>query len=372
MTPQNWLFLTSYKKLRKKLLKQRTWNLVARLGPGAFETVTGEVVKACLFIASRGEPTARPIIDAATQRQGAEIHGLDVTDSSTTAEKAVKLREGEIGSVTQVRQLENPDARIVVDATPSISLLSEFADALVGLQTSDDAMFVIAYWELRFIDKGVWEYLQSTPERFAETDGLSWLVRWERGRGALLSLPTAYPTKGLKAVGRVGVAVHRMQRIFGYRYGKERFHQNVAVVVPVSESQFAAVWCFCSSPEYHEAVRRIDQKLNVTNATLVKVPFDLDRWTAVAQERYPNGLSEPYSDDPTQWIFHGHPCGSVIWDEEAKWTSHGPPRVDATVLQVAVARILGYRWPAEHDPDMRMAAEMRTWVERCSDLDHVR
>ena len=369
VTPQNWLFLTSYKKLREKLLKQRTWHLVARLGPGAFETVTGEVVKACLFIASRGKPTAGPIGDTATQRQGAEMHGLDVTDSSTAAVKAVKLREGGIGSVKQAGQLENPDARIVIDATPSTFLLSEFADALVGLQTSDDAMFVIAYWELRFIDKGVWEYLQSTPERFAETDGLSWLVRWERGRGALLSLPTAYPTKGLKAVGRVGIAVHRMQRIFAYRYDKERFHQNVAVIIPVSESQFAAVWCFCSSPEYHEAVRRIDQKLNVTNATLVKVPFDLDRWTAVAQERYPNGFPEPYSDDPTQWIFHGHPCGSVIWDEEAKWTSHGPPRVDATVLQVAVARILGYRWPAEHDPDIRMAAEMRTWVERCSDLD---
>ena len=37
VTPQNWLFLTSYRKLREKLLKQRTWNLVARLGPGAFE-----------------------------------------------------------------------------------------------------------------------------------------------------------------------------------------------------------------------------------------------------------------------------------------------------------------------------------------------
>ncbi len=370
VTPQNWLFLTSYKKLRETLLKQRTWNLVARLGPGAFETVTGEVVKACLFIASRSKPSASPIPigDGATQRRGAEMHGLDVTDSRTTAEKAVSLRNAEIVSIKQARQLENPDARIAIDDTPSTSLLSQFADALVGLQTSDDPMFIIAYWELKFIDKAIWEYLQSTPERFAETDGLSWLVRWERGRGALLSSPTAYPTKGLKAIGRVGIAVHRMQRLFAYRYGKERFHQNVAVVVPVSESQVAAVWCFCSSPEYKDAVRRIDQKLNVTNATLVKVPFDLDRWTAVAQERYPNGLPEPYSDDPTQWVFHGHPCGSVVWDEEAKWTSHGPPRVDATVLQVAVARILGHRWPAEHDPDMRMATEVRAWVERCEAL----
>ncbi len=39
VTPQNWLFLTSYKKLRETLLKQWTWNLVAWLGPGAFETI---------------------------------------------------------------------------------------------------------------------------------------------------------------------------------------------------------------------------------------------------------------------------------------------------------------------------------------------
>ena len=128
------------------------------------------------------------------------------------------------------------------------------------------------------------------------------------------------------------------------------------------------IWCFCSSPEYNEAVRRIDQKLNVTNATLVKVPFDLERWTQVAAEDYPNGLPKPYSDDPTQWIFHGHPCGSVIWDEGTKWTNHGPRRTDPTVLQVAVARLLGYHWPAENDPDMELADEARAWVEKTTAL----
>ena len=113
----------------------------------------------------------------------------------------------------------------------------------------------------------------------------------------------------------------------------------------------------------------MDQKLNVTNATLVKVPFDLPYWQKVAAEKYPNGLPEPYSDDPTQWIFHGHPCGSVVWDEEAKRTAHGPLRTDHTALQVAAARLLGYRWPAERDPEMRLAGEMRTWVERCRALD---
>ena len=70
----------------------------------------------------------------------------------------------------------------------------------------------------------------------------------------------------------------------------------------------------------------------------------------------------------TQWIFHGHPCGSVVWDEETKRLAEGPLRTGAAVLQVAAARLLGYRWPAEHDPAMRLAEEQRAWVSRCSDL----
>jgi hypothetical protein len=38
------------------------------------------------------------------------------------------------------------------------------------------------------------------------------------------------------------------------------------------------------------------------------------------------------------------------------------------VLQVAVARLLGYRWPAELDPAMELAEEQREWVRRCEAL----
>ena len=59
VVPQNWLFLTTYRKLRERLLKERTWNVVARLGPGAFETISGDVVNVALVIlsAGRAEPT---------------------------------------------------------------------------------------------------------------------------------------------------------------------------------------------------------------------------------------------------------------------------------------------------------------------------
>jgi hypothetical protein len=68
----------------------------------------------------------------------------------------------------------------------------------------------------------------------------------------------------------------------------------------------------------------------VTNNTLVKVPFDLDYWQSVAEERGP--LPSPQSYDPTQWFFDG-----AI-----------PTAND--VLQVAVARLLGYKWP-QQKPD---------------------
>ncbi len=150
------------------------------------------------------------------------------------------------------------------------------------------------------------------------------------------------------------------------RYTGEKFDNNTAALGPIGSKHLPAVWAFCSSPEYAAAVRKFDQNLKVTNATVVKVPFDLDHWTQVAAELYPNGLPEPYSDDPTQWIFHGDPCRSVVWDEEPKRITCGPTRIDHTVLQVAVARLLGYRWPAEHDPEMRLAPEQRALVVSCA------
>lgn len=264
--------------------------------------------------------------------------------------------------------MKNPDARIAPVTTGTVTLLSEYADSLVGIQTGDDPMFICSFWEVLQVDHEVWEFLQASPTKQALYTGQRHIVRWEREEGTLHRCPSARPTQGVKAVGKKGVAMHRMRNIVPYFFSKERFHQNIAVLIPEKESHLSAIWCFCSSLEYGEAVRQIDQKLNVTNATLGKVPFDLVRWTKVAEEQYPNGLPLPFSDDPTQWIFHGHPCGSARWDEKTKLTVAAPCRGDGTVLQVAVARLLGYRWPAELDEKMELSEEQRALVNRCREL----
>lgn len=336
--PQNWLFLTSYKRQRESLLRRVEFNLLILLGTKGFQTPMWDFNVQLLTV------TQVPAADSF------HLRGMDVSAPKTVQEKATLLRERGLVAVSQKGQLGNPDARITLDETEDLPLLSRYADGLVGLQTSDDPMFVCGFWEQSVVDRAVWELMQGTPEELKPDAGASWLVRWEQGNGLLLSLPTAYPTKGLKALGKHGVAVHRMGQLYPYVYAKERFHQNVAVILPKDERHLPPIWCFCSSPEYNQAVRQIDQALKVTNATLVKVPFDLAHWRQVAAERYPNGLPKPYSDDPTQWLFHGHPQRAT--DQ----------------LQVAVARLLGYRWPAEIDENMQLSDEAQAWISKSQQL----
>ena len=270
----------------------------------------------------------------------------------------------------QLEQLKNPDSAVLLRPIGDRILLQELAHGVHGFGSKDSPRFFMKFWET-VLSTDDWQFLQTTVKDTHVWLGCEQVAYWQEGRGILAErgrAGLAVPA-GRMAWGGVGVAVSQMGTLHCALYAGGIFDKNVAVISPRDESHFPAVWCFCSSPEYAAAVRQIDQKLNVTNATLVKVPFELPRWQKVAAEKYPNGLPEPYSDDPTQWIFHGNPCGSANWDEEAKRTTRGPLRIDDTVLQIAVARLLGYRWPAELDPEMRLAEEQRELVEYCQELE---
>ena len=337
--PQNWLFLTSYRKQRERLLKRVSWNLLGRLGPGAFETISGEVVQAILLTQTHA-PAA----------EGFELRGLDASAPKSAAEKAALLREGELVAVSQKGQLGNPDARITLDEISELPLLERFAVSYQGITTGDNPRYIQCYWEQKGWG-GAWKSFQSTGDETAHFVGREQIFLWEDGQGTL-ACSSAARIQGQSAWGSKGISVRQMRVLPATLNFGSPWDMNSATLVPHDAKHLPAIWCFCSSPEYNEAVRQIDQALKVTNATLVKVPFDLAHWQQVAAERYPNGLPKPYSDDPTQWLFHGHP----------------QPATDP--LQVAVARLLGYRWPAETDPDMELADEARAWIARCEALTH--
>ena len=103
MLPQNWLFLGSYKKFREKLLRDDTWDLIARLGPGAFETISGEVVKAILITLSRGNVGNFRLGDAMDSEH--QLRGLDVSAPKTAKEKAEQLLSIEIKLLAKLGSL---------------------------------------------------------------------------------------------------------------------------------------------------------------------------------------------------------------------------------------------------------------------------
>ena len=378
VVPQNWLFLKTYQKLRQNLLIERRWRLVARLGPGAFETIGGHVVSVALTVFSA---------DAAENKW--QMAGIDVAaprgqTPNLPSDKAAALRgdldtslatrsqfvSGKIRSIAQHQQLSVPDARISLVRVQDHILLENYAHGVHGLGSKDSPYFFRQYWELGTVGRrSMWEFLHTTVKTTRHFGGMEQAVLWENGGGVLAERGRSGKAvlAGRIAWGRRGVLVSQIGGLPSCTYHGHLFDKNVAVVCPKDE-HLAAIWCFCSSSDYTAAVSEIDQKFNVTNATLVKIPFDLKRWQAAAKNQYPNGLPAPYSDDPTQWIFHGHPCGSVVWNDEAKDTTDGSNRADDTVLQVAVARLLGYRWPAELDNEMCLAEPQRAWVDRSADL----
>ena len=325
VTPQNWLFLGSYEAFRKKLLTERSLNIVAQLGEGGFESQQAAGAFVGLFAITRSRPT-----------QLNRFAGFDAQRWRSRDDKSFAIRDSEAHQPLQRAQMDNPDARITLDEPSKGELLSTISHAHLGLTTYDDPQFTRCFWEIRHRSKG-WElYFTSVPEPGNFT-GSSNVIFYESGKGKIRKLASSHDidrhkdNQGNNVWGKKGVLVGLMRDLPPTLYSGEKFGANTAALVPEDQMHLPAIWAFCSSPEFNKEVRRIDQKLNVTNATLVKVPFDLERWTHVAEAQYPDGLPEPHSDDPTQWLFTGTVAAST------------------DPLQTAVARLVGYRWPAQDD-----------------------
>lgn len=318
VTPQNWLFLTTYTELRQSLLKQQTWDVVARLGPNAFQDMNWWAATTALLIFSRCDRTSTHT-----------IVGIDASADKQQIAKAAMLR-GELPAnlvrVSQSDQIKNPDARIVLSDREVVQRLFDAADCYQGSATGDDERAKRFWWELPTV-QSPWKLAQTSSDVASLTGGLLHAILWG-DNGDAINWP-GKAIRGSNAWNRQGVGVANMHRLPTTIYHGQPYDQNLQVVIPKREEDLAAIWCYCSSQMFRDAIREIDQKLNVTTSTIVKVPFDLAYWQGVAAQAYPDGLPKPFSSDATQWLFEGR-------------SEHSDQP-----LHVSVARLLGYRWPRQ-------------------------
>ena len=336
VTPQNWLFLTTYTKLRRMLLENRSWNAVARLGEHAFESS-----------AAAGAFGAMLVLSATPPADGHTMAGIDVSAPRGQVpiyaeEKAAMLRGEKLAAIVLVKQkeqLKNPCSVVTFSEPFRGTLLSEYADSYQGAHTYDINRFRLLFWEMSSC-LALWNLHSSSPSGDAEYTGYHY-VSFKRDEdnefGRIIKEITSNPQEtrsvawkaGNQAWGKNGVACAWMGTLPVSLYVGCVFDNSVSLILPRLEVHLLPIWTFCSSFDFQQEVRKINQKIQVANSTLVQVPFDLAHWQKVAAEKYPDGLPKPHSEDPTQWLFNGHPAGST------------------QPLHVAIARLLGYRWPRQ-------------------------
>ena len=310
VSPRSWTYKDYFDELRESLLEKSALRTLAILGPGAFETISGEVVDVALFSA-----------DSQLPKRDHQLYALDL--SGTVGAKSTLLHASELIAIDQLKQLKNPDHRISVYKLHGGKLLEEYAVIPQGIKTGDDGKWIVQFWELPSMLKG-WEFCQSSTAYTGDFGGREYIIDWRtKGLGMIR------PRLGSLAVGKNGVGVSQTGELRLSLYSGQRFDSKVAPIVPHKQADLLAIWAFCTSVGYADSLTKLNPGLFTTNSAFLKVPFDLAHWQKVAAEKYPHGLPKPFSSDPTQWLFNGHPAGA---DQP---------------LHVAVARLLGYQWPRQ-------------------------
>lgn len=141
ITQHSWMFLSSFEKLRKKLLRKDTINM-AHLGPRAFEEIGGEVVQTTSFVMRKShvaeyKGTYCRLIDPPTQR-GKEDMFLAGKNRYTTQQSNFSKIPG------------SPVAYWVSDLSFqcfAAGLLSSYAETKQGFKTGDNERFLRLWYE---------------------------------------------------------------------------------------------------------------------------------------------------------------------------------------------------------------------------------
>ena len=346
VTPKEWLTARSFLELRDWCVRHTVFDLIGNLGPNAFQTIPGEVVNVALIAMT-------PVANSKRINLGL----ISATEQHDPAGKALALQEQSVSNLDYCTVMARNGLEIaeIIEGT---KLLSSLATHHQGLATGDLNRFSQFWWEIDIASDG-WIYWQGSVSKGGLFGGCERALLWNKGCGELHSFneenkATRKNThlRGSHVLKETGILVTQMGALPSTLYSGERFDDTTTVLIPIAKVNLPALWCFVSSSSYHDAVRKFDTSIKVPAATLTKVSLHLPHWHSIAAERYPNGLPEPYSDDPTQWLFHGHP-------------RHAKP---GTELHVALARLAGYRWPAETDAAMRLSPEAHARIAETAAL----
>jgi hypothetical protein len=339
VTPSNWTTIRSYKSFRRELLATGDVALLYHVGKSAFQDMNWWALPIGLYVFSN---TVGNRVYAA----------IECASDHRFSQKPIVARSGPIELVAKQSVLNTDAARVRFSRMEAYSSLDEYCSSQQGITTGDTNKFGRAFWEIEKAEG--YRFWQSTVEGTSPYSGRHRAVLWNRG-GVAIEQEQGATLRGAATWGTKGILVNLMGKLPVTVSDGEINDDNSTRLIPSSDAYLAALWAYCSSDEFNEAVRRVDDSPKVMPNTVLDAEFDFAHWREVAAERFPNGLPKPSSNDPTQWLFDGHPRGSANQNftpnsntNPRLVTPHGVrPGMAEHPLQVVVARLLGYRWPRQ-------------------------
>ncbi len=223
VTMQSWMFLSSYQKMRERMLQEKTIGTMAHLGARAFGSISGEVVQTTAFVLkNRLVESYKPVF----------FRLLDGDE----AEKQVALSSGAERFDSMVQDdLKNIPGRPVaywvseaqVDAFAQGTQLSSVAQPRSGMSTGNAAVCIFYWWEPNVDHIGFYLHERTPCIRFYPHNKGGGDRRWYGYTYYVLK----YGDEDL----------HRMGRSAGFRHDNKDFYFRPSVSWgKITSSRFSA------------------------------------------------------------------------------------------------------------------------------------
>lgn len=166
VTMQSWMFLPSLEAMRERILREKSIQTMAHLGPRAFSEISGEVVQATAFIAQANffkgfKPVFFKLVEGQEEQKSLSLRKQEYRFDLTEQEEFSKIPGSPI-----VYWISN-EAREVFGRFPNFENL---AKPRQGMASTNNALFVRAWQEVSLVNTN----FTATSAQDAKDSGKRW------------------------------------------------------------------------------------------------------------------------------------------------------------------------------------------------------
>lgn len=323
ITQHAWMFLSSFEKLRTKLLMMDMINM-AHLGPRAFEEIGGEVVQTTSFVKRKS-----------LLNEYAGVYCRLVEPSSQKGKEDLFLSKENCYATTQKAFLAMPGTTFSYWASATVSrifenahVIRDFGDSRSGMQTGDNNLFLRLWFEVEFSKINLHIKSQDECEKMKEKwipqpkggscrkwyGNLEYVVNYKDNGRDLRNFTGTSIIKNPQFYFREGASwSHTTSSLFSARYMPTGciFNVEAPTFYPNNGVSLQYILGFLNTNILNNLFGYISQSMHFLAGDMAKLPIYYDKSSVAKVEKLVNDTIRLAKDDwdsfETSWDFQHHP-----------------------------------------------------------------